>query len=44
MKIRRLALVGALTAAVAFAAGWAFSAYLSPGAVVDFANRIVFCN
>lgn len=44
MKIRRVALAAALMAAVAFAAGWAFSAYLGPDAVVDFANRVLFCN
>lgn len=43
MKITRVILIVAGVALAAFAAGWAFRAYLAPDAVVDFANRIFFC-
>jgi hypothetical protein len=43
--MRRLKLVLALfaVALAAFAAGWAFHAYLAPEAVADLANRVFFC-
>ena len=44
MKTWRLALALLLVAAAAFAGGWAYQAYLSPDAVLDLANRQVFCN
>lgn len=43
MNSARIILVMLGVAAAAFAAGWAFRAYLAPDAVVDFANRIFFC-
>lgn len=44
MKPWQVALGVVLLAAAAFVAGWAFRAYLSPEAVIDFANRQFFCN
>lgn len=44
MKATRLALIVAAAALAAFVAGWAFRAYLSPGAVIDFLNQRFFCN
>ncbi len=44
MKPLRLALIVGAAAIAAFVSGWAFRAYLQPEAVVDFANRILFCN
>ncbi|MDT3737589.1 MAG: hypothetical protein ROZ00_15275 [Denitratisoma sp.] len=44
MKATRLLLILAAVAIAAFVSGWAFRAYLQPEAVVDFANRILFCN
>lgn len=44
MRTWRTAVGIALLAAAVFAAGWAFRAYLSPEAVVDFANGILLCN
>lgn len=39
-------LLAALTAAalLAFAAGWAFRAYLSPQAALEFGSRLMLCN
>lgn len=44
MKPLRLVMAVAAIAVAAFVSGWAFRAYLQPEAVVDFANRIFFCN
>lgn len=44
MKSLRFALVVLAVALAAFAAGWAFRAYLAPEAVLDLANRVFFCN
>jgi hypothetical protein len=44
MKTWRPILIVALAAAAAFAAGWAYQAYLSPDAVIDLANQKLMCN
>lgn len=44
MKAARLVLVVAAVALAAFAAGWAFRAYLQPEAVVDYVNQRFLCN
>ncbi|MEW5888714.1 MAG: hypothetical protein AB1768_06625 [Pseudomonadota bacterium] len=44
MKTWRLALAILLVAAAAFAGGWAYQAYLGPGAVIDLANQKLMCN
>ena len=44
MKATRIALIVAGLALAAFAAGWAFKAYLAPEAVIDYVNQKFFCN
>lgn len=44
MKATRIVLLVAGVALAAFAAGWAFKAYLRPEAVIDYVNQRFFCN
>lgn len=44
MKAARLVLIVVGVALAAFAAGWAFRAYLKPEAVIDYVNQRFFCN
>lgn len=44
MKATRLVLIVTAAAVAAFVAGWAFRAYLSPEAVIDYVNQRFFCN
>lgn len=44
MKAARFILIVLGVALAAFAAGWAFKAYLAPEAVIDYVNQRFFCN